>query len=165
MMIDVALREIDVRAKFLQRFFEALRRRDRVEQTNERVAQSVERQSFASENILQIERFMRAFDHFGGTIVAPNASHQLEIRFTGIFCDKDVAGATEIARPLAQCSSGKQKFVSERRLPIDEHHVEPMLKMQILKSIIEQQGIDLPFIDREAAAFYPVLIHDHNYIL
>src|SRR5437764_734730 len=107
-----------MRAKFLQRFFEALRRRDRAERTNERVVQSVERQSFAGKNILQMERFMRAFDDFGGAIVAPNARHQIEIRLTGIFCDKDVAGATEIARRFAQGPSGKQKFVSERRLPI-----------------------------------------------
>src|SRR5947199_10380367 len=105
-----------MRAQFLQRFFEALRRRDRAERSNERGVQSVARQSFAGKNMLQVERFMRAFDDFGGAVVAPDAPHQLEIRLTGMFCDKDVARATEIARRFAQRPSGKQKFVSERRL-------------------------------------------------
>lgn len=127
--------------------------------------QSFKRQLFARKNILEVERFMRAFDDFGGTIVTADTFHQSEIRFAGVLRDKDVAGAAEIARPLAQGASRKQEFVSERRLPINQHHVQPMFEMQVLESVIEQQRIDLPFIDREPATFYTVFVHEHDYVL
>ena len=108
---------------------------------------------------------MRAFDDFGGPIITPDPPHQFEIRLAGILCDKDVAGASEIARPLPQRAAGKQEFVSEGSLSIYKHHVQPMFEMEILKSIIEQQRIYLPFIDGEPAAFYPVFVHQHDYVL
>jgi hypothetical protein len=37
--------------------------------------------------------------------------------------------------------------------------------MEILKSVVEQQCIDLPFVDGEPATFHPVFIHEHDYIL
>jgi hypothetical protein len=50
-------------------------------------------------------------------------------------------------------------------LSIDEHHIEPMFEMQILKSVVEQQRIHLPFIDREPSAFYAIFVHQHDYVL
>ena len=91
---------------------------------------------------------MRAFDNFRSTIVAPDASHQLGVRRAGIFGDEDVAGAPKIARPFTQSSSREQEFVPERSLSIYKDHVESMFQVQILKSVVEQQGIDLPFIYR-----------------
>src|SRR5215813_5797395 len=135
MMIDVLLCEIDVRAQFAEGGFEAFRRSNRAQRTNENVAQSLERQLFARKNILKIEGLVRAFDYLGGAIVTPNASHQLEIGFACVFGNKNVAGAAKIARPLAQRPPGQEEFVTERRLPIHQHHVEPMLEMQILKSV------------------------------
>ncbi len=91
---------------------------------------------------------MRAFDDFRGTIVTADAFHEIRIRLAGILCDKDVAGTAEIARRLPQRASGKQEFVSERSLSIDKHHVQSMFQMQILESVVEQQRIDVPFVDR-----------------
>ena len=108
---------------------------------------------------------MRAFDDFRGPIVTPDASHQIEIRLAGVLCDKDIAGAAKIARRFTQRAPREQEFVSERRLSIYKHHVQPMFEMQILKPIIEQQRIDLPFIDSEPPAFDPVLVHQHDYVL
>ena len=72
MMIDVAFREIDVRAEFGKRALKTFRGSDPAKRTDERVAQSLERQLFASENILQIKRFVRALDNFRGAIVTPD---------------------------------------------------------------------------------------------
>src|SRR6266404_608466 len=112
-----------------------------------------------------MEWFMRALDDFRSAIVTADAPHQIEIRFASIFCDKDVTGSPEIARCFPQRASGKQEFISERRLSIDEHHVQPMFEMQILKPVIKQQRIHLPFINREAAAFYAVFVHQHDHVL
>src|SRR5437667_8944106 len=108
---------------------------------------------------------MPAFDHFRGAIVAPDAFHQLKIMLAGVLGDKDVAGAAKIARPFPQRAPGQQEFVSERSLSIYEHHVQAMLEVQILKSIIEQQRIDLPFIDGEPSAFGAVFVYQHDYVL
>jgi hypothetical protein len=137
MMIDVALRQVDVRAELGERALETFRGCDRTQRTDERVAQSLKRQLFARKHILEVKRFVRAFDHFRGAIVTPDASHQLEIRLAGILGNKDITGAAQIARPLTQCAPGQQKLVPERCLPIHEHHIQPMLEMEILKSVVE----------------------------
>src|SRR5205823_12887262 len=102
MMIDVALRQINVRTKFGKRALKTLRSSNCAQRTNERVAQSLKRQLFGRKNILQVKRFARAFDHFGSAIVTPDSSHQLEIRVARILGNRDVAGAPQIARPLAE---------------------------------------------------------------
>src|SRR5437764_9437246 len=111
-----------------------------------------------------MQRFVRAFDDFRSAIVAADASHQLGVRRAGIFSDEDVASAPKIARPFTQGSSREQELVPERSLSIYEDHVESMFQVQILKSVVEQQRIDLPFIYRQAAAFYPILVHQHDHV-
>src|SRR5438093_13242581 len=116
-MIDVALGEIDMRPEFLQRGFEAFGRRDRAQRADEGVVQSGKWQLVARKNILKMERFMRAFDDFRGTIVAADALHEISITWAGILCDKDVAGAAEIARALPRRPSGEQEFVCAGGVP------------------------------------------------
>src|SRR6478672_11033039 len=127
MMIDVAFREIDVRAEFGKRALKTFRGCDRAKRTDERVAQNLERQLFAGKNILQVKRFVRALDNFGGPIVTPDPSHQLEISIAGSLGNKDVAGAAKIAWPLAQRAPGQQELIPKRCLSIHEHHIQPML--------------------------------------
>ena len=165
MMIDVALCEIHVRAEFGKRALETFRGGNRAQRTDERVAQRLQRQLFARKNILKIKRFVRAFDNFRGAIVTPDPSHQLEIRLAGVFRNKNVAGAAKIARPLAQGAPRQQELVPKRCLSIHEHHVQPMLEMEILESVVEQQRVDLPFIDGEPATFHPVFVHEYDNIL
>src|SRR3954447_10680410 len=152
MMIDVALRQIDVGAKFLQRSLEAFRRGNRTERTHERAAQGVKRELFPAKNVLKIKRLMRAFDYLGCPIIAPDTSHQFEIGLAGVLRNENVAGATEITWSLAQSPTREQQFVPERRLPIYKHHIEPVFEMQILESVVEQQCVDLPFVDGQSAA-------------
>ena len=164
MMIDVALCEIHVRAKLGERTLKTFRRSDRAQRTDERVAQRLQRQLFARKNILKIKRFVRAFDNFSGAIVTPDAPHQLEIRLAGILGNKDVASAAKVAWPLTQRAPGQQELVPKRCLSIHEHHIQPMLEMEILKSVVEQQCVDLPFLDGEPAAFHPVFVHQHDHV-
>ena len=164
MMIDVALCEIHVRAEFGKRALKTFRGSNRAQRTDERVAQRLQRQLFARKNILKIKRFVRALDNFCGAIVTPDPSHQLEVRLAGVFRNENVAGAAQIARPLTQRAPGKQELVPKGCLSIHEHHVQPMLEMEILKSVVEQQCVDLPFIDGEPAAFHPVFVHQHDHV-
>ena len=107
---------------------------------------------------------MRALDDLRRAIVTPNAFDQFLIGFAGALGDENVTGPAQIPRRFAQCSARQKKFISERRLPIDQHNIEPMLQMEILQTVIEQQGIGFPFFDREEAALYPILVDEHDHI-
>jgi len=126
--------------------------------------QLVEHYSLAGINVLQIKRPVRAFDDLGGAIVTPDALNERVIRFARIFGDEDVARAPQIARRLAQSAAREQEFVTERRLSVHQDHVEPMFKMQILQAIIEQQCVNVPFVDCEPAAFYAVFVHEDDHV-
>ena len=102
---------------------------------------------------------MSAFDDLGGAIVTPNPFHQCVVRLAGILSYEDVTGAAQITWRFAQHAAWKQEFVPEGSLSIHQHHVEPMFEMQILKSVIEQKRVNLPFVDCNPAAFYSVLVH------
>src|SRR5262249_4614426 len=105
MMIDVTLCQINVRPEVGKSGLETFRSSNRAQRTDERIAQSLKRQLFTGKNILQIKRFVRTFDDFGGAIITTDASHQLEIGLAGIFGNKDVAGAAKTALCLTQCPS------------------------------------------------------------
>ena len=107
---------------------------------------------------------MRAFDNFGGPIVTPDALNERIVGLSGIFGNEDVTGAAQIARCFAQRPAREQKFIAKWRLSINQHHVEAMFEMQILQTIVEQERIDAPSIDREPAALYPVFVHQHDHI-
>src|SRR4029453_1405889 len=133
-MVDVAFCKVDVGAKFVQCAFEAFGGGDAANGANERVAQTLERQPFASENILKIERFMCTLDNLGGAIVKPDTFDELPIRRPGTFSDKDIAGAPKISRGLAQHAAREQEFIAKWRLPIHEHDIQPMFEMEILQA-------------------------------
>ena len=90
---------------------------------------------------------MGALDDLGGAIVAANPLDQLVVRLACAFGDENVTGAAKIARRLAQCPARQEKLVSKRRLPIDQHDIEPMLEMEILQSVIEQEGVGSHFAE------------------
>ena len=101
---------------------------------------------------------MRAFDDLRGAIVTTDARDQLVVRFASVLGNENVTRPPKIARRLAQGSAGQQKFVPEWRLSIHQHDVEPMFEVQILQTVIEQERVHFPFVDRELPAFHPVFV-------
>jgi hypothetical protein len=83
MVVRVALRELDARAEFPQAVFEALRRRDAANGADEGAAQPLERQALASEDVLQMERLVRALDDLGRAVVEADALDELVVRLAG----------------------------------------------------------------------------------
>src|SRR5437870_5903118 len=69
-VIDVALRKIDMCAELFERAFETFWCGDGAERADERVAHTLQRQLFTRVNILEIKRFVCALDDFGGAIIA-----------------------------------------------------------------------------------------------
>src|SRR4051812_29347718 len=100
---------------------------------------------------------MRALNDLGRAIVTANALDQLLVRLLGALGNKDIAGAAKIARRLAQRPAREEKFISERRLSVDQDNIEPMFEVQILQAVIEQKGVGFHFTDGVETAFNPIL--------
>src|SRR5436309_12025215 len=91
--------------------------------------------------------------------------NQRVVRLAGVLGNKNVAGAAQVTRRLAQCAARQKEFVSKRRLSIDQDDVETMFKMQILQTIIEKQGVYFPFVDGKTTAFDAIFVHQHYDVL
>src|SRR5437773_8525240 len=104
---------------------------------------------------------VRALDNFRSAIVTADSFDQLFIRFAGALGDENVTGPAQIPRRFTQCSTRQKKFISERRLPIDQYDIEPMLEVKILQTIVEQQGIGVHFFNREEPALDSILVDQH----
>ena len=108
---------------------------------------------------------MRALDDFGRAIVTSDSFNKSFIRFTRALRNEDIAGAPQVPWRLAQGSAGQKKFIPKRGLPIHQHNIEAMLEMKVLQSIVEQERIDFPFVDRHQPAFDAVFIDQHDDVL
>src|SRR6266478_3686571 len=62
MMVDISLDQINTGTKLPQSIFKTFWRSDSANRANKSVAQTLERQLLARDNVLQIEGFMRAFN-------------------------------------------------------------------------------------------------------
>src|SRR5437868_3458735 len=116
MMVRVALRQFKARPKFAQAILEAFRRGDSANGTDVGVAETFERNLFAGQNVLEMERLVGALDDFRGPVITANPLDQLVVRLARALRDENVTGAAEITRRLAQSAAREQMFVPERRL-------------------------------------------------
>ena len=93
-----------------------------------------------------MQRLVCALNNFCCAIISTDAFDELIVRFARTFCDKDIAGPPQVSWRFAQGSSRQQKFIAERGLPIDQHDIESMFKVEVLEAIIEQEGVNIhPF--------------------
>ena len=90
-----------------------------------------------------MQRLVCALNNFCCAIISTDTFDKLIVRFARTFCDKDIARPPQVSWRFAQCSSRQQKVIAEGGLPIDQHDIESMFKMQILQAIIEQEGVDI----------------------
>src|SRR5438874_4500902 len=111
-----------------------------------------------------MQRPVRALNNFRGAIVMADSFDQLFIRFAGTFRNENVTGAAQIPRWFAQCSTRQKKFVPERRLPINQHDIEPMLEVEILQTVVEQQSIGVHFFNREEPALDAILVDQYGHV-
>src|SRR4029453_10898651 len=137
-MIDVTLGQIDARTELRQCAFEAFGRGDGADRADKSVTQTLQWHFFPSENVLQIQRLVRALDNLRGAIKTANPLHKSVIGFPCAFRDKDIAGASEISGRLTQRATRKEKFITKRRLSIHKHDVQPMFEMEILQAVVQQ---------------------------
>src|SRR5262249_17030893 len=111
MVINEAKPEIYVRSELFDRAFKTFRRGEPAERSDERAAQSLESQSLAGVNILQIKRTVGALDDLGGAIVTADALDQFIVRLAGVLGNENVTRAPQIPRRLAQRATREQEFV------------------------------------------------------
>src|SRR5207237_1056005 len=90
---------------------------------------------------------------------------QRVVRVTGVLGNENVTGPPQVPRSLAQSSALQKEFVPERRLSIDQNNVEPMFEMEILQTIIEQERISFPLVDRVTPALYAVFVDQNDHVM
>src|ERR1043165_4466399 len=96
-VIGVALRKFETGPEFLKPFLETFWRGDAANGPDVGIAQTLERNLLSSEDVLQMERPMRALNNFRGAIVAPDAPDQLVVRLASALGNEDATGTAKIA--------------------------------------------------------------------
>ncbi len=105
---------------------------------------------------------MRAFDDLGRAVVAADARDERGVVRALALGDENVAGAAQVARRFAQGAARQEVFVAEGRLPVDQHEVEPVLEMQILQPVVEDERVRAEMLDRVPPGLDAVLVHEHD---
>ena len=105
---------------------------------------------------------MRALDDIRRSIVAANASDEFRIITPIALSNKDVSGPAEIRRWLAERSTRQHVLVAKGGLSINEHDLQTMPHADVLKPIIENQGVRLKLVDRINAALHAVAVREHD---
>ena len=116
-------------------------------------------------HVLEVLRPVRALDDLGGAIVLADPVNQRGVAIRRAFGDENVAGPPQVLRRFAQRAAREQVFVAEGGLAVDEHDVEPVLEMDELHAVIEQQRVAAHFVDGVKAARDAVFIHEHDHVL
>ena len=114
------------------------------------------------EHFLQVFGAMRAFDDLGRAVVAPDAFDQCRVVGTLALGDENMGGSPQIAGRFAQGAARQEIFVAERCLPVDQHEVEPVLEMEVLQAVVEDERVRAELFDGVAPGFDPVFVHDHE---
>src|SRR5262249_28667001 len=77
--------------------------------------------------------------------------------------NENVAGSPQIAWGFAQCSARQQVLVSKRRLAVHQNNIEPVLEVQVLEPVVQEQSIDSKFFQGMQSTFDTILIHDDSH--
>ena len=92
----------------------------------------------------------------GVSVVAADLFFDLGVFVAGAFGEKDEIGPAEGIGGFAKDAAGKDVLVAERVLSVDEEEVEAVAKAEVLKTVVEKEGIGLVVSDGVAGGFNSV---------
>ena len=107
-----------------------------------------------------MQRPMSTLHDLRHAVVFPNPLNQLgavPIRLR----DEDVTGPLQIGRRLPQGTPREHEARSEGSRPIHQHNIVPVLQLQVLKSVIQDQHVRAELLDGRCASLHPILVHHH----
>jgi len=92
-------------------------------------------------------------------VVAADFFFDLGVFVAGAFSEEDEIGPAEGIGGFAKDAAGKDVLVAERVLSVDEEEVEAVAKAEVLKTVVEKEGIGLVVADGVAGGFDAVGVH------
>jgi hypothetical protein len=106
-----------------------------------------------------MERVMAAGVDGGVSVVAADLFFDLGVFVAGAFGEEDEIGSAEGIGGFAKDAAGKDVLVAERVLSVDEEEVEAVAEAEVLKAVVEKEGIGLVVADGVASGFDAVGVH------
>jgi len=110
MVIDVTFSQLDAGAQFPQAVLETVRRGDATHRANVSFAQPHQGKLVARENVLEIKRFVRAFDNFRRCDCKTDSLDSAIVRFARALGDKNVTGRAGCAAVRACAARSRNSF-------------------------------------------------------
>ena len=95
----------------------------------------------------------------GVSVVAADLFFDLGVFVAGAFGEEDEIGPAECIGGFAKDAAGKDVLVAERVLSVDEEEVEAVAEAEVLKAVVEKEGIGLVVSDGVAGGFDAVGVH------
>ena len=89
----------------------------------------------------------------GVSVVAADLFFDLGVFVAGAFGEEDEIGPAEGIGGFAKDAAGKDVLVAERVLSVDEEEVEAVAEAEVLKAVVEKEGIGLVVSDGVAGGF------------
>jgi hypothetical protein len=109
-----------------------------------------------------MERVMAAGVDGGVSVVAADLFFDLGVFVAGAFGEEDEIGPAECIGGFAKDAAGKDVLVAERVLAVDEEEVEAVAKAEVLKTVVEKEGIGLVVSDGVAGGFNSVGVDEYG---
>jgi hypothetical protein len=98
----------------------------------------------------------------GVSVVAADLFFDLGVFVAGTFGEENEIGPAECIGGFAKDSAGKDVLVAERVLSVDEEEVETVAEAEVLKAVIEKEGIGLVVADGVASGFNAVGVDEYG---
>ena len=87
------------------------------------------------------------------TVVAADLFFHLGVFVAGAFGEEDEIGPAEGIGGFAKDATGEDVLVAERVLAVDEEKVEAVSEAEVLKAVVEKEGVGLVVADGVAGGF------------
>ena len=159
MVVRISFAPHHLRSKMTERILEPLRRSDARESTDGLAAKPVQGKLLPAPDVLQHPGRMIAFDDLSGGVVP--ADLLLDRRDIALALrEEDDVGATDVPGRFAEDPSRQQIAVAERIRRIDKHHLDRVLQLLILETVIKDQGVATEPLHRVTARLYAVAVDD-----
>ena len=156
-------RESSTRAPSLhQRRLERLRRGDGAERRDIGAPEGFERLVCPGEHLLQMPGPVRAFDDLGRAVVAADARDERGVVAPSLLVMKICVARRRLPGRFAQRAARQEVLVAERGLPVDQHEVQPVLEVQVLQAVVEDERVRAEMFDRVPPGLDAVLVHEHD---
>ena len=96
------------------------------------------------------------------SVVAADLFFDLGVFVAGAFSEEDEVGSAEGIGGFAKDAAGKDVLVAERVLSVDKEKVKAVAEAEVLKAVVEKEGIGLVVADGVASGFDAVGVDEYG---